>query len=527
METKPNESRDDYLTSGKNISFWISSIAPLKFTPVMASMDTDVVVVGGGIAGLTVAYCLLKSGKKVIVIEDGFIGSGETGRTTAHISNAFDDRYYNLEKYHGKEGARKAAESHTAAIAFIKKTVQEEGIDCDFMEIPGYLFIHPSDSVDSLQKEHTATVNAGIKTELLNNVPGIPYEKGPCLMFPSQGQFHPMKYLQGLCKAIQARGGLIYTESHAGKIDGNYIEVNDYKIKAADIVVATNTPINNLFTIHTKQFPYRTYVISQKIPKGKLPYALWWDTGDYHSEWITQPYHYVRLQPFDSNYDLLICGGEDHKTGQPEVEKKDADKRYKNLAEWVELRFPELANIQFRWSGQVMEPLDFLGFIGKNPGNDHIYIASGDSGNGITHGTIAGILINDLINGIDNPWAELYSPARITVKVTGDYLHEVGNMVSQYADYLHKSDINSTLELDFNKGAIMNHGTHKAAIYRDVSGQLHAFTAVCPHLGCLLKWNDDEKTFDCPCHGSRFSNLGVVINGPAIHDLKPIEIRDE
>lgn len=190
------------------------------------------------------------------------------------------------------------------------------------MEIPGYLFLHPTDTIESLQNEHTATLNVGIKTELLNEVPGIPYEKGPCLKFPSQGQFHPMKYLQGLCKSILLNGGQIYTESHAGKIDGNYIEINNFKIKANQIVVATNTPINNLFTIHTKQFPYRTYVISQKIPKGRLPYALWWDTGDQHSEWITHPYHYVRLQHFDDNYDLLICGGEDHKTGQPEREKK-------------------------------------------------------------------------------------------------------------------------------------------------------------------------------------------------------------
>lgn len=200
MKTKSSESRDDYLTSGKNISFWVSSVAPMKFVPVMSSMETEVVIVGGGIAGLTIAYSLVKSGKKVIVIEDGFIGSGETGRTTAHISNALDDRYFNLEKYHGKEGARIAAESHTAAIEFIKKTVEEEAIDCDFMEIPGYLFLHPSDSAESLENEYTVTRTAGLKTILLNKVPGIPYEKGPCLLFPAQGQFHPMKYLQGYVK---------------------------------------------------------------------------------------------------------------------------------------------------------------------------------------------------------------------------------------------------------------------------------------------------------------------------------------
>ncbi|MOA10548.1 Cytochrome b6-f complex iron-sulfur subunit [compost metagenome] len=173
-----------------------------------------------------------------------------------------------------------------------------------------------------------------------------------------------------------------------------------------------------------------------------------------------------------------------------------------------------------------MEPLDFLGFIGKNPDSANVYIVTGDSGNGITHGTIAGILISDLINEKSNPWADLYSPNRINMKVVSDYLHEVSNMVFQYADYLHKSEISSTIELDFNKGAIINHNALKVAVYRDLSGQLHAFNAICPHLGCLLKWNDDEKTFDCPCHGSRFTNLGVVINGPAIDDLKQIEVRD-
>jgi glycine/D-amino acid oxidase-like deaminating enzyme/nitrite reductase/ring-hydroxylating ferredoxin subunit len=486
-----------------------------------------VVIVGAGISGLTVGYCLSQAGRKVVIVEDGFIGSGETGRTTAHIVNALDDRYSEIEKYHGQDGARFAAESHTAAIDFIESTVAKENIDCDFKRIDGYLFLHESDDIKTLHEELEATHRAGINTVLLDSIPGIQNETGPCLQFPRQAQFHPLKYIHALANAIIAKGGQIYTQTRVKSIRKRRVEAGDFIIKADHIVVATNTPINDIFTMHTKQFPYRTYVIGGLIQKGAIQHALWWDTGDQNSRWVTMPYNYVRLQDCNDQYDLLIYGGADHKVGQADVENIPEEDRFKILEDSARKRFPAMTGIVYRWSGQVLEPLDSMAFIGRNPGDNDIYIVTGDSGNGMTHGTIAGILITDLINNVENPWEKLYSPSRITVKTAGDYLKEVGNMTAQYLDYLSPGDIESAKELKEDEGGIMAVGLKKVAMYKDATGTLHAYSAVCPHLGCIVQWNGEEKSFDCPCHGSRFTCEGKVINGPASTDLKKIAISEK
>ena len=514
-------------TSGANISFWIDSAKQADFEQLSSDIETDVLIVGAGISGLTAAYCLVKAGKQVVLIEDGLPGSGETGRTTAHIVNALDDRYSEIESMHGEENAKLAAESHTAAIDFIEKIVKEENIDCDFIRLNGYLFLHPSDKQKTLTDEHLATRKAGIETELLNHIPGISYEQGTSLMFPEQAQFHPMKYLSGLIKYITKNGGKIYTKTRAQEFKKNSVAANGFTIKANHIVVATNTPVNNLFTEHTKQHPYRTYVIGALLPKGSVEPALWWDTGDQESKWVTKPYHYARLQKYDDQNDLFIVGGEDHKTGQADAEDITQDARYEHLKEWTRLRFPAITEVVYHWSGQVMEPVDSLAYIGRNPGDENVYIITGDSGNGMTHGTIGGMLISDLITGKTNPWEKLYDPARISLKATGDFLQEAGNMAAQYIDYLKAGDIKSQKELIAGEGAIMNVGIHKVAVYKNADGQTNAYTAICPHLKCVLQWNGDEKTFDCPCHGSRFTNEGVVINGPALTDLKKFDIKEE
>jgi glycine/D-amino acid oxidase-like deaminating enzyme/nitrite reductase/ring-hydroxylating ferredoxin subunit len=514
------------LTSGENISYWIDTVRPLEFQSLNQETSCDVLIIGGGIAGLSTAYNLVKLGRNVIVVEDGFIGSGESGRTTAHLTCALDDRYYEIEKTFGKDGSRMAAQSHAAAIDFIEKTVSEEDIDCSFERVDGYLFIHPSDTKENLQKEFEATKNAGLNTEWLDHIPGIALENGPCIRFPNQGQFHIMRYLHGLANAIVRMGGKIYTKTHATKINKHGATCNGHKVAANHIVVATNSPENDIVTMHTKQFPYRTYVIGAKIPKGKIEHALWWDTGDLDSKWISDPYHYVRISPLDDQYDLLISGGEDHKTGQADDENIPEEERYNRLVEWTMKRFPEMEDIIYHWSGQVLEPVDYMAFIGKNPGNDNIYIITGDSGNGMTHGTIGGILIKDLIENIDNPWKELYSPKRIPIKTPGTYLSEVLNMAAQYGDYFKSGDIKGVDELTNGEGAILSHGLRKIALYKDENGKLNSFSAVCPHLGCVVQWNAEEKSFDCPCHGSRFTKEGVVINGPATSDLHRVEVKD-
>jgi glycine/D-amino acid oxidase-like deaminating enzyme/nitrite reductase/ring-hydroxylating ferredoxin subunit len=514
--------RDGILTSGSNHSFWIDSVNPLKFDQLKFDMTAHTIVIGGGIAGLSIAYCLAKAGTSVIVLEDGFLGSGETGRTTAHLVNALDDRYSVIENRLGREHSILAAESHTEAIRFIEEVVQTENINCDFQRVPGYLFLHSSDNVLTLEDELLATHRAGLKTEMLSNVPGIDSESGPCLKFPYQAQFHPMKYLRGLAEAITRLGGKIFTETRVTDFKKDWVTANGFIVKGEHIVVATNSPINDLVTMHTKQHPYRTYVIGGLVPHNAISQALWWDTGNTNSNWASEPYHYVRLQRYDDKFDLLIAGGEDHKTGQAEKENIPEERRFNSLIRWTRQRFPQIQDIIYQWSGQVLEPVDCMAFIGRNPGDRNIYIATGDSGNGMTHGSIAGMLISDLILGRTNRWEKLYDPARITLKATGDFLQEVGNMAAQYLDLLSPGDIKSIENLHPGEGAIMNVGLKKTAVYRDQTNGLHAFSAICPHLGCVVRWNGSEKSFDCPCHGSRFTCEGKVVNGPAQSDLKRV-----
>jgi glycine/D-amino acid oxidase-like deaminating enzyme/nitrite reductase/ring-hydroxylating ferredoxin subunit len=518
---------NDQLSSGENQSFWIDSVRQNVYETLEKDIKTDVLVIGGGIAGLTTAYCLALAGKQVVLIEDGLLGSGETGRTTAHLTHALDDRYFIIEKLFGEEKSKLAAESHTAAIDWIENTVRREFIDCEFKRIEGYLFLHPSDSRESLEKELKATKKAGLNTEMLSETPGLLNVNSPCLRFTSQGQFHIMKYLNGLAKAFVEKAGKIYTNTHASRITEHVVTANGFRIEAASIVVATNTPVNDIVTMHTKQFPYRTYVIGCTIPKNTLQPALWWDTGDQDSKWITSPYHYVRLQSYNEEFDLLIAGGEDHKTGQADKEDIPEENRYTKLIEWTRQLFPSIVEIKYRWSGQVMEPLDSLAFIGKNPGNENVYIITGDSGNGMTHGTLGGMIITDMILGRENKWAQIYKPTRIPLKVAGKYLKEAMNMAAQYADWVSKEDIDKAQQLLTGEGGIISSGLRKIAAYKDETGQLHLFSAACPHLGCVVQWNADEKSFDCPCHGSRFTAEGKVINGPAIEDLKAVEMKEE
>jgi glycine/D-amino acid oxidase-like deaminating enzyme/nitrite reductase/ring-hydroxylating ferredoxin subunit len=510
------------ITAGNNLPLWFSKPkVSLAFDQLRRDVSTDVLVIGGGIAGLTTAYCLAKKGKKVVLVEDGHLGSGETGRTTAHITCALDDRYFEIEDTFDEKTAELAANSHMAAIEFIDQTVKLNKIECHFKRIDGYLFLHPEDTIETLEKEYEATKRAGLPTKMLSAIPNIKAEKGRhCIQFADQGQFHILLYLEGLAKAITDLGGRIYTDTRAENISSKGATANGHTIKADNIVVATNTPINDWVTMHTKQWAFRTYVIGAKIKKGTIPYALWWDTGNPESEWFSQPYHYVRLEEFDKDYDMLIVGGEDHRTGQDQDAGHNESERYQRLEQWAKKRFPGMGTVEFKWSGQVMEPLDSLAYIGNNPGDENIYIITGDSGNGMTHGTLGGMIITDLITGIANPWASIYDPSRITLNITGKYLNEVGNMILQYADWFGADDISNVDDLKAGEGAIISSGFKKVTVYRDEKNKLHSCSGVCPHMGGILRWNKEEKTFDCPVHGSRFNWDGKLINGPAISDLK-------
>lgn len=458
-------------------SIWMATANTPSESPLKENIRTDICIIGAGIAGLTTAFLLGREGRSVVVLDDGAIGGGMTGRTTAHLSNAYDDRYLEIERLHGAEGARLTAESHTAAIDKIAEIVSREKIDCDFQWLDGFLFGVKADDAQLLDDELAAAHRAGLTAvEKVERAKVDSFDTGVALRFPRQAQFHPLAYLDGLTRAIVRDGGRIFGQTHATKIEGGTevrIRTSHGPVVASEVVVvATNTPVNDLVAIHTKQAPYVTYVIGVRVPKGSVPRALYWDTGD--------PYHYVRIQS-ENGHDVLIAGGEDHKTGQAD----DGNDRFARLEQWTRERFPQIGEVEYRWSGQVMEPVDGLAFIGRNPlDSDNVYIATGDSGQGMTHGTIAGMLLTDLIQGRKNAWEDLYSPSRIRLKALPEYVSENVNVAAQYTDRI----------------------THRRS-------------AVCPHLGCVVAWNSTEETWDCPCHGSRFSANGKVYQGPANSDL--------
>ena len=505
----------------QTLSVWMDTESIPLETPLTERITADVCIVGAGIAGMTTAYLLAREGKSVVVLDDGPIGGGMTGRTTAHLVNALDDRYFELERLHGEEASRLAAQSHTAAIDQVEAIVSEEKIHCEFERLDGYLFVPPGESKKILEDELLAIHKAGLKNiEKVDRVPWDSFDTGPALRFPRQAQFHPLKYLSGLASAIKQKGGRIYTESHAKEIEGGKkarVETNGGGVVTADaVVIATNTPVNDLIAIHTKQAPYQTYVIGARVPLGSVTRALYWDTPD--------PYHYIRVETVGKGagaYDVLIIGGEDHKTGQ----KDDAGRRFGALERWSRHRFPMIENIEYRWSGEVMEPVDGLAFIGRNPmDSNNVYIATGDSGNGMTHGTIAGMLLTDLIMGRKNEWEQIYEPSRITLKALPEFARENLNVAAQYTDLVVGADVDSVDEIKPGSGAVISRGLHKVAVYRDPDGQTHELSAVCRHLGCIVNWNSLENSWDCPCHGSRYDAMGHITQGPANSDLPPAEV---
>lgn len=497
----------------ESVSQWSATVQMPEFSPLRQNMSTEVCVVGGGIGGLTTAYLLMKEGKSVCILESFELGSGQTARTTAHLSNALDERYFELEKLHGQDGARQAAHSHTTAIEKITQIINDEYIACDFEYVNGYLFQGETDSKNTLQKEFEACQRLGLQNVIKSDhLPIQGFAKEPSLCFPKQAQLHPLKYLSRLAEILRDGGVQIFTHSFAEKFQGgkeSFVKTRDgFTVSCDSIVVATNTPINDLFAIHTKQYAYRSYVLAFRIPEGALENALYWDTE--------YPFHYIRTE----SDNILIVGGEDHKTGQ----ESRPEQCYTRLEAWTRQKFSFVGEILYHWSGQVMEPMDRLGFLGRNPGGyDNMYVITGDSGNGMTHCTIGGMLIADQIMGRKNSWESLYSPSRISLRATSTFLKENLNTAAQYADWVTTKTAETLDDLPYGEGKVFRDGWQLVAAYRNENGAYHTVSAVCPHLGGIVSWNTVEKSWDCPCHGSRFDSHGKVIEGPAISDLKPVD----
>ena len=478
--------------------------------------SSDVCVIGAGIAGLTTAYLLRQQGHDVQVIDAYGVASGETGRTTAHLTAVLDDRFHHLEHLFGAESARLAADSHRAAIDRIEEIVTAEQIDCDFERLPGYLVCTDPAQRKAFDDETAAVLRAGfadMRPVDSMRAHGVNLD-APALQFPNQAAFHAGRYMRGLARAFTQLGGNLVVGARAMSVTGGrsaHIELETgTRIATGHIVVATNTPFNDRVRMHTKQAPYRTYVVGLEIAKDAFPPLLLWDMED--------PYHYVR-RVRGLERDVVIGGGEDHKTGT----SNDSAARYERLESWARRCIAGLGPVLYRWSGQVLEPADSLAFIGRNPLDDHnVYIVTGDSGNGMTHGTLAGMLLADLVTGRPNAWESLYDPSRKTLKAAPTYVQEnaqvAGRMIK---DWVKGSEVDDRAAIAPGEGAIIREGMSTLAVYRDMDGSYTECSAVCTHLGCIVQWNSGEKSWDCPCHGSRYARDGAILNGPAREALKP------
>ncbi|CAI7926179.1 unnamed protein product [Closterium sp. NIES-53] len=478
--------------TGLRRTVWGQEGVEPQYPPLQEHLTVDVAVVGGGVNGLSVAYALLDKHRKargaggggrggkdlsVVVLEARAIGSGQTGRTTAHLMPWNDDYYSVLERLFGRRWAALVGRSHVGAIDWVERVVKEHGIECEFERVDGYLF--PHDNSD-----------------------------------------------EGLAKAVTAMGGKIYENTRVIRNSSlsTTLELNtSVRVTAGSIVLATNSPINHNLAVHARQSAYRTYVVGLAVPKGSVRRAQWWDTAS--------PYHYVRIAtgPSEAETDTLIVGGEDHPTGV--LAPGEYPQAYTRLEKWAKARWTSAGDVVFRWSGQVYEPVDLLGLYGKNPlvnrPSKDMYIVTGNSGQGMTGGTISGLVVSDLILSGRSEWEELYDPRRLP-PLSQETAQSIASITAHTAQGyafdlpIVPGDERSVDKVKPGEGALVAVGLHKQAVYRTEGGELKRYSAICPHLKCAVRWNPNDKTFDCPCHGSQFDTSGRVIQGPAKANLSPV-----
>lgn len=498
-------------------SLWRAEFEPLPYAPLEADAECDLAVIGSGIAGLSSAYEAARFGAKVIVIDRGDITGGMTARTTAHLVSEIDDRYFDLIKAVGEDNARLYHESQVAAINRIEQICEDEGIDADFARLPGYLVAADPSYRSELEQEYDACRKLAVEVEWSDSAPiALPSGTG-ALKFAAQGRFHPLKYCAGLALAIQKHGGQLFSQTayigHDEDGGGIIIKTRGgQKIRAGAALFATNVPVNDRVKVHTKQVPMRTYVVAGRVSSGSVDDALVWDT--------LWPYHYARLQPAGDGQDWLIVGGEDHRSGTA----NDMDDRFDKLESWARERFPQFEIAEHRWSGQVMEPVDFLPYSGRD-GSDRIYIHSGDSGQGMTNGVAGSLNFIALYRNDKARFAELFDPSRKPKAglTLGEYVKGQGPVVANLGEYLGAGEVADADEISPGEGAIIRRGLAKHAVYHGEDGVFVERSAVCTHVGCIVHWNSFEKCWDCPCHGSQFLPDGTVINGPAISPLANVD----
>lgn len=499
---------------------WTNDRIP-HFSAVSQDGEFDVVVVGGGITGLTAAYLAKQAGLKVCLIERDRLASGDTSLTTAHLTQVTDLRLHEIVENFGRDAARMVWQGGQSAINTIEQIARREKIDCEFRRVPG--FLHACLSADQerderkdFEAEYELGRELGFSPTFL---PEVPWMKKVGVVYPNQAKFQPLLYLAGLAAAIPGNGCEIHEQTEMDTCEGE--ESLEVKLKSGHtlrcrwVFFATHVPLMGKTSmlwatvLQSCLYPYSSYVIGAKLPKGLLPEASWWDTSD--------PYYYLRIDSHEKE-DYAIFGGQDHKTGQ----ESDTEACFQRLEAKLREILPQ-AQPDLRWSGQVIETNDGLPYIGET--SAHQFAATGFSGNGMTFGTLSAMMFCDYIQGRDNPWKDLFAMNRHMLHGgLLEYLKQ--NIDFPYylvTDSLKPAEAKSTRSVRRGQGKIVMVNDQKAACYRDETGKLSMVSPVCTHMGCLVHFNDAEKTWDCPCHGSRFSTTGEVIGGPAEAPLEKIE----
>jgi glycine/D-amino acid oxidase-like deaminating enzyme/nitrite reductase/ring-hydroxylating ferredoxin subunit len=500
-----------------NTPYWQDSSEPTSYPALDREIEVDALVIGAGITGVTTAYLLRKNGLRVALCERGKIGSGESSHTTAHLTYMTDTRLSDLLATFGEEKTRLAWEAGRDTLEFIEKTVSELGIECDLKVVPGYLAAEEGDHRDAeraaLQREANAAAKLGFSVRYMESAPP---DSRPAIEFAHQLKFHPQRYIQGLAAKAHEQGAQIFENTSVEIEEQGRASANGVNIRYKSVVIATHVPLQGskgtvgAALFQTKLAGYSTYAIRAKVPDRGQDELIWSDTQD--------PFLYLRVDR-EADGLFMILGGEDHKTGQ----ETDTEAAFQNLEKAMRKFSPEF-EVTHRWSGQVIETIDGLPYIGMDGSGQ--YIATGFSGNGYTFGTLTALMATDALMGIENRYYDLFDPDRKTFSAIASYMSENKDfpirLVTDRMGHLPEDPD----ELENGCGKIMKWKGSRCAVFRDDEGHLHPLSAVCPHMGCVVAWNQAEQTWDCPCHGSRFTATGGLIAGPAEEGLKPAETED-
>lgn len=491
----------------KTISIWQHTAKPTVTYPTLqGEKDADVVIIGGGISGLTAAMLLSDAGKKVIVLEAQKIGMGTTGNSTGNLYVTVDQHLSGIKKKWNADTMKSVVNSRTGALNLIEETISRFDIDCDFRRTSFNYFAESIDekTEEFFKDEYEALTDAGLNPKITDD-PDLPFPVKRMMSVDGQAQFHPYKYALQLGQHLSAKCE-IYENSQVEDFDQETgIVTTGYgSVKADHVIMATHSP-KGVWMVHSMLGAYREFGVARELKSGDFPEGIFWG--------LNQPKHSIRtFKHQGKNYIMVI--GDKYKTGQGD----DTTEYVKRLEQFLESRF-DLGPERLVWGGQQYRPADDLPYIGRHGGN--LYFLTGFSTDGLVYGTLASMIVSDQILGKKNGWEDLYDVNRFTpIKSFKEFFKEnIDNMVQYIKDTPWNVDAASLEDIRPGQGKIMESGGEKLAVYRDENGKNHIVSAVCTHMKCVVNWNPAEKTWDCPCHGSRFSPDGQVLEGPAIHNL--------